>query len=120
VNRKKLLGDPCASLGSVINDDRQEKGVIIGHVEGSFDRQPPLTAEISLGTRFGPSGNERHEEIAFANLPADLLIPRIPSVQTTLVVPDFKSKRRKGFLVRIPRDREQGFQGMVNTDSTGT
>jgi hypothetical protein len=77
--------------------------VIIGHVEGSLDGQPPLTAEIALGARFSLSGNERHEEIAFAYLPADLLIPRIPSVQTALVVPDFKSKRRKGFLESLRR-----------------
>jgi hypothetical protein len=90
-------------LRGVINDDGQEKGVIIGHVEGSLDGQPPLTAEIALGTGFSLSGNERHEEIAFAYLPADLLIPRIPSVQTTLVVPDVKSKRRKGFLEILRR-----------------
>jgi len=98
VNREKPLGDPCTSLDSVINDDGQEKRVIIGHVEGSFDGQPPLPAEIALGTRFGLSGDERDEEIAFAYLPANLLIPRISSVQTTLVVPDIKSKCRKGLL----------------------
>jgi hypothetical protein len=103
LNREKFLRNSGSSLSGVIDDDGQEEGMIVGHVEGSLDGQPPLPAEITLRPRCGLRGYERHEEIAFAYLSADLLIPHIPSVQPTLVVPNFESKRRQGVPNRLRR-----------------
>ena len=52
--------------------------MIIGHIESSLDSQPPFPTKIALMPGLGLGRHQRHEVIAFANLLADLLIPRSP------------------------------------------
>ena len=96
LDREKFFRYPRARLDGAVYDHGQEKGVIVGHVKRSLDGEPPLPAEIALGAHLGLGGYERHEKIAFADLPTDLLVPRVPSVQGAFVVPDLKPARRQG------------------------
>jgi len=100
--------------------------MIVRHVEGSFDGEPPLAAEIALGTRFGLCRYERHEEVAIAYLPADLLVPGVAAVEPTFVVPDLEAaclesvpdalRRRPIFRGIAEEDRRRpagGFDGVI-------
>ena len=49
--------------------------------------KPPLEPEIPFGPRLRMVGNDRQEERAIADLPADRLIPDIAAAQLALVKP---------------------------------
>lgn len=91
------------SLGGLVDDDRQDEDMIIGHVERALDREAPFSAEITLVARFGVRRDDGHEEIAFANLPPDLLIPGIPADQVALVVPHLEPVTGQGLSQRLCR-----------------
>src|SRR5271156_7118333 len=69
--------------------------MIVRHVERPFDRQAPFTTEIAFEARLGPSRDDRHEVIAFADLLADLLIPGVAAPELALVEPDIEAKARQ-------------------------
>jgi len=100
LDRQEFLGNAGARLGGVVDDDRQKKEVIVGHVERALDGQPPLPAEVAFGTRIGLRRYDRREKIALAYLFAYFLVPRISSVEPALVVPHFESIRLEG----VPED----------------
>src|SRR6202142_861864 len=50
--------------------------------------QMPLEPEIALVARLGARGDDRHEQRALLDLPADLLVPRIAAAPLALVEPD--------------------------------
>ncbi|HEY0747579.1 MAG TPA: hypothetical protein VGD63_12820 [Steroidobacteraceae bacterium] len=70
--------------------------MVIGHIESPLDSQTPLPTEITLVPSFGSGRYKRHEIIAFAYLPADLLIPQIPATELAFIEPDLKAEARKG------------------------
>ena len=67
--------------------------MVIRHIEGSLNGEPPFPPEITLRPRLGLSRNERHEVVALANLPADLLIPGLSAAKLAFVVPNFEAQR---------------------------
>src|SRR6185312_9817770 len=88
---EESVRDARPGLARIVDDHRQEKGVIIRHVEGALDCQAPLTAEVSFRPRLGLCRDHRHEEVALADLAADLLVPRVTAGQIALVVPDLET-----------------------------
>ena len=75
-------------LARVVDDHRQQKQVIVRHVERALDRQTPFAPKITLVAGLGARRHDGHEEIALAYLFADLLIPRIAPAQLAFVQPD--------------------------------
>src|SRR5580698_9061468 len=89
--------------------------MIVRHVESAFDREPPFSSEVTFRAGFRLGGNERHEVVAFADLLADLLIPRLAATELALVVPNFETQRAQRIAkgsrgLAIPRGiaQEQG------------
>jgi hypothetical protein len=107
----------CALLAGVVDHDRQKERVVVGHVVGSIHGQAPFTTEIALRPGIRVLGDERHEEITLADLPANLLIPGIPSVETAFVVPDLKPKAQQG--VSEGLCRRPILRGVAQKDGTG-
>ena len=98
LDRQKSLRDTRSGLAGIVDDDGQEKGMIISHVKRPLDGETPFAAKISFMPRFGLRRNDRHEVIAFADLLADLLIPDISAAQIAFVVPDLEAESRQ----RVP------------------
>jgi hypothetical protein len=93
LNREKFLWDSRSSLISRVNDHWQQKGVIVSHIEGPLDSQPPLPPEIPFMSCFRLRGHERHKIVALTYPFADFLIPHVPAAQVAFVVPNLESKR---------------------------
>jgi len=89
LHRAKLLRHAGDAVIGVVDDHRHEKGLLGGHVVHAVDGEPPLAPEVTLEARLSVGGNDGHEQRAFANLAADLLVPDIPTAQLALVEPDF-------------------------------
>src|SRR6201999_818735 len=85
---QELLRNSGARLPGLVERHRQQEGMIVRHVECSLDRYPPLAPKVAFGPGLGLCRNQRHEVIAFANLLADLLIPRLSPAELALVVPN--------------------------------
>src|ERR1700679_1461936 len=72
--------------------------MVVGHIESSLDRQPPFPAKVSLMPCLCLGRNERHEIVAFAYLPADLLIPEFPAAQLAFVIPHLQTEGNERLL----------------------
>jgi hypothetical protein len=79
LDHEKFLWNTRSSLLGIVDDDWQQKGVIVGHIEGPFDGQSPLSSKITFVPGLGLGRYECHEIVAIANLLADLLIPCFPA-----------------------------------------
>ena len=92
---EELLGYPGARLIRAVDHHRQEKEVIVRHVERALDRQTPFAAEVTLVPRLGPRRHDGHEVVALADLAADFLIPCIAAAEFALVEPYFETEARQ-------------------------
>ena len=96
LDRHEFVGNAGLVLRGGIYRHRQDKHDVIGHVMGPVDCELPLPPEVALLARVGVGRDNRHEEPAFPDLPADLLVPGVASPQLALVVPDIEAGDGKG------------------------
>jgi len=90
--------------------------MIIRYVESSLDCQAPFSAEVTFMPGFRLSRDERHEEIAFTDLLANLLVPGLATSQFAFVVPNLEAESRQ----RIPEHaRRLAIRGSVAEEYGG-
>jgi len=84
----KAVGHTRRCVGRRVDHDRQQEGLVIGHVHHPMHREIPLAPEVALATCFGVGGDERNEQRAFPDLLADRGVPRVAAAKFALVEPD--------------------------------
>jgi hypothetical protein len=77
-------------------------------------RQLPLQAKIAFPSCLRVGRDDRHEQCAFFDLSADLLIPRIASAKLALVEPDLDRSSAKR-IADFPR-RHRVLRGIAQED----
>jgi hypothetical protein len=80
--------DNRVSVTGAVDNDRQEEVLLLGHVEGSLDREFPLAPKIAFEPLLRMLGDYWNEQSAVADLAPDPLIPYIPASQLSLIEPD--------------------------------
>ena len=70
----------------------------------------PFEAEITFAPRLGVRRDNRHEQRALLDLPANALVPRIAAAQFALIEPHFDARRSQGF---ANTTRSRGVLGRV-------
>ena len=75
-------------LRRTVNNDRNQEGLVLGHVMGAFDGEIPLVPKVTFKPLLGVLGDNRDKEDAVVDLVADLLVPRIPAPQLALIEED--------------------------------
>ena len=60
---------------------------------GALDAQFPFPPKIPLGPALRVDRDDRHEERALLDLPADLRVPRVAAMQLALIEPDLQTER---------------------------
>jgi hypothetical protein len=75
-------------LGRIVNNDRNQESLVLGHVMCSFDGEIPLVTKVTLKPLLGMPGDNRNKEDAVVDLVPDLLVPRVATPQLTLIEPD--------------------------------
>jgi hypothetical protein len=76
----------------IVDDDRNKKSLLLGHVVGAIDRKVPLASEISLVASFCISGDHGYEQPAVVDSLANLPIPGVSTAQRALVEPHFDAR----------------------------
>ena len=61
LHRAELIRDKGLSIARPINDDRQEKGLLAGHVMRPFDREVPLVPKVPFEALLGMLRDDRDE-----------------------------------------------------------
>src|SRR5580700_2419788 len=83
----KLLRHDGLRIGGSIDDDREQEGSALGHVERACHRKVPLTPEVAFLARLRVRRDDRHKQVTASDLPADQCIPGIASAKLALVEP---------------------------------
>src|SRR3984885_5628810 len=84
----KFVRNSRPAFGSLVNNNRHQKSPLWGHVTGPVHGQGPLTAEISFVALFGTGRDDGNEKSTAQYLVANLVVPRIPAAELTLIKPD--------------------------------
>jgi hypothetical protein len=84
----ELVGYSSAAFLCAVDDNRHEKGLPLGHVTLTFDRQSPFATEVTLIACLRVHGDHRDKQPTVVNLLADLAVPGIATAQLALVEPD--------------------------------
>ena len=79
----------------VVDDDGNEKWLVVCHVLRAIDGQPPLAPEVAFEPGLRLRRDDGDEQHARANLLADLLIPCIAAAKLALIEPDFDARSLK-------------------------
>jgi hypothetical protein len=90
------LGNPVVGVGCAINDHRNQKRAVRGHKVGAIHSELPFEPKVALGARVRIAGNQRNEQRAILDLPADGIIPGISTAQFTAVEPHFDAGGAQG------------------------
>ena len=93
----KSVGHPGRGIRSVVDHDRQQKGLVVGHQVRAVDREFPFQPEVTFAARLRVPRDDRDEERAFLDLLADRGIPRVAAAQLALIEPYDESRRAKRF-----------------------
>jgi hypothetical protein len=78
-------------ITGVVDDDRQQESLVGSHQVAAIDRKLPLETEIPLVAIVRVPRDDREEQGAGLNLPADRLVPGVPATQLALVEPNLDS-----------------------------
>jgi len=70
-----------------VDRDRHQERAVGGHQVRAVDRQLPLEAEVALLALVRVARDQRHEQRALVDLPADLPAPGVAAAQLALVEP---------------------------------
>jgi len=87
LRRRERVGNIRFGLGRVIHAHGHDERAASSHEVRALLGEPPFEPEVSFRPRLGVVGNERQEERAIADLPADRLVPDIAAAQFALVKP---------------------------------
>src|SRR5450432_1158049 len=77
----KLLRHQGIRIGGAIDDDREQEGSALSHVERASHRKVPLTPEIAFFARLSVRRYDRHEQATVLDLSADQRIPGVASAK---------------------------------------
>jgi hypothetical protein len=111
---EKLFGDIGRRLGRVVRDHRHDERAVFRHVVRAIDRLFPLAAEIALSARLRVRRDDRDEQRALADLPADLRVPRVAAAEFTQVEPHLDTECAQR--IRDPARRVVVFAGVTQKD----
>ena len=109
----KLLRHHGLRIGGAVDDDREQEGSALGHVESASHRKIPLTPEVAFLARLRVRRDDRHKQVTALDLPADQRIPGIASAKLALVEPHLDPRgtqriaqllRRVGVLGRVTQE----------------
>jgi hypothetical protein len=93
----KSLWHAFIIITCVVDDDRQQEGLVGIHEVRAINRQLPFKTEVPLTTIVRGVRDYREKQGAGLDLLADRLIPGVPAPQLALVEPDFDARRPEGF-----------------------
>jgi hypothetical protein len=88
LHSSKVVRDDRLPIASAVDDDRQEEGLLLGHVVGTLNRELPFVPEVALEALLRVPGDDRNEQRAVVDLAADLLVPGVPASQLALIEKD--------------------------------
>ena len=84
--------DEGVVVHAVVDDEGYQEGAPCRHEMRAIDRQLPFQAEIALSSSTSVGRDQRDEERAGFDLPANRRIPGIPAPQLALVEPHFDAR----------------------------
>jgi len=89
----EFLGHAGGAVDHGVDDDRQQERPVVGHEVRAIDGEFPLQPESALFADLRDGRDDRHEQRAFLDLPADRRIPCVTPTKRTLVEPDIETHR---------------------------
>jgi hypothetical protein len=92
LDREESIGYVCIPLRSVVDAHRNKECALAPYQVRALLGEMPFEAEVALGSRLRPRGNDWHEERAVADLLTDAPVPGVPAPQLALVEPDLDAR----------------------------
>jgi hypothetical protein len=99
------VGDAFIRLRRVVDHHRKQESLIRRHQVRTINRELPFEAEVPLDTRVCIRGDDRDEESAIVNLPADLPVPGFSAPELALIEPNLDSGGAKCLANLLGRPR---------------
>ena len=91
------LRNVAPGLGHGVDRDGHYKHLVARHQVSPLVGKAPLESEVALVALKGIGRDEGHEERTVLDLPADPLVPEVPSPKVTLVEPHLNAACPEGF-----------------------